>query len=65
MENKEMKYEEAISRLEKIVAQIEGNSLDIDQISDSMKEAKQLIAYCREKLFKTEQEINQIMGQEQ
>lgn len=60
-----MKYEEAISRLEKIVAQIEGNSLDIDQISDSMKEAKQLIAYCREKLFKTEQEINQIMGQEQ
>jgi len=62
MENNEMRYEEAMERLEQIVAQIEGNKLDIDQIGEKMKEAKGLIAFCREKLYRTEQEIGQILG---
>lgn len=57
-----MKYEEAMARLEQIVGQMEGNTLDIDQIGERMKEAKTLIAFCRDKLYKTEQEVNQILG---
>ncbi len=59
-----MKYEEAMIRLEQIVGQIEGNTLDIDQIGERMKEAKGLVALCREKLYRTEKEINQILGEE-
>ena len=34
-----MKYEEAMKRLEQIVSDIENNKLDIDLISDKIKEA--------------------------
>ena len=38
-----MKYEEAMKRLEEIVGQIEGGKLDIDMISERLKEAQTLI----------------------
>lgn len=58
------KYEEAMKRLEEIVSGIEGNKLDIDQIGDSLKEARDLIKFCRDKLYKTDEEINKILGTE-
>ena len=38
-----MKYEEAIQQLESIVAQVENNELDIDQLTERLKEAQKLI----------------------
>lgn len=61
---KNEKYEEAMKRLEEIVSGIEGNKLDIDQIGDSLKEARDLIKFCRDKLYKTDEEINKILGTE-
>ena len=46
-----MKYEEAIARLESIVAQIERNELDIDELADSLKEAQKLINVTRQSFF--------------
>ncbi|MBO7415040.1 MAG: exodeoxyribonuclease VII small subunit [Bacteroidaceae bacterium] len=59
------KYEEAMKRLEEIVSGIEGNKLDIDQIGDSLKEARDLIKFCKDKLYKTDEEINKILGTEE
>ena len=59
-----MKYEDAMKRLEEIVSGIEENKLDIDQIGERMKEARELIKFCRDKLYKTDEEIRKILETE-
>lgn len=56
-----MKYEEAVKRLEQIVSDIENNKLDIDLISDKIKEAQELIKFCKDKLYKTDEEIQKLL----
>ena len=60
-----MKYEEAMKRLEEIVSKIEENKLDIDQIGDSLREACELIKFCKERLYKTNEEIKKILEVEE
>lgn len=59
-----MKYEEAIQQLETIVSQIENNELDIDQLSDRLKEAQKLIKQCKDKLYKTDEKIKALLESE-
>lgn len=59
-----MKYEEAMKRLEEIVGQIEGGKLDIDMISERLKEAQTLIKFCKDKLYETDEEIRKILETE-
>lgn len=56
-----MKYEEAIKELETIVSQIEKNELDIDQLTERLKEAQELIKFCKDKLYKTNEKIKTMM----
>ena len=56
-----MKYEEAIKELETIVSQIEKNELDIDQLTERLKVAKELIKQCRDMLYKTDEEIKAML----
>ena len=58
-----MKYEEAIKELETIASQIEKNELDIDQLTERLKEAKELVKLCKDKLYKTDEEIKAILGE--
>ena len=55
-------YSEAIDRLEKIVAQIDGNELDIDQLAARIKEANEIIAFCTAKLTKAEGEVEKLLA---
>lgn len=64
-QNKNMKYGQAIGRIEEIVNQIEQGKLDIDSVTESIKEAQQLIQLCKDKLLKTEEEVNKIIGEKQ
>ena len=59
-------YAEAMARLEAIVNQIDKNELDIDQLADKIKEANEIIAFCKDKLTKTDREIEKLLtdGQE-
>ncbi len=57
-------YAEAMARLEKIVAQIDGNELDIDQLADKIKEANELIAFCTAKLTKAEAEVEKLLAKD-
>lgn len=59
-----MKYEEAIKQLETIVSQIENNELDIDQLASSLKEAQKLIKFCKDTLYKTDEKIKTLLGEE-
>lgn len=61
--NENMKYGQAIERIEEIVNDIEQGKLDIDSVTASIKEAQQLIQLCKNKLLKTEEEVNKIIGE--
>ena len=63
MADKKQTYGEAIEKLEKLVAQIENNELDIDTLGTKLKEAQGLIKYCKGKLYGAEKEIKKIIEQ--
>ena len=56
-----MKYEEAIKQLETIVRKMEQGEYDIDELTEQLKKAQQLIQLCRDKLTKTDEEIKKIL----
>lgn len=58
---KKTTYEEAMSRLEEIVQSMEDGNLDLDTLTEQLREAKGLIKLCKDKLTKTDAEINEIL----
>jgi exodeoxyribonuclease VII small subunit len=54
-------YSEAMKRLETIVSRIESNELDIDQLGSQLREAQKLIKFCRDKLYKADEEIKRML----
>ena len=56
-----MKYEEAMRQLQEIVRKMENDELDIDQMSEQLKHAQELIKLCRDKLTKTDEEIQKLL----
>lgn len=65
MAAKKETYAEAMKRLEGIVARIESNELDIDQLGESLQEAQKLIKFCRDKLYKADAEIKKMLDTEE
>lgn len=63
MNNDSMKYEDAVKRLEEIVRLMENGQLDLDQITEHLREAKTLVALCKEKLGKTNEDINKLLDE--
>lgn len=59
-----IKYEEAVRQLEQIVDKMENGELDIDMMTDQLKEAQKLIKFCKDRLTKTDEEITRILGEE-
>jgi exodeoxyribonuclease VII small subunit len=53
-------YEQAMQRLQEIVASIENGNTDIDSLAGNLKEARQLIDFCRKKLIKVEADVKKI-----
>lgn len=60
-----MKYEEALQQLEDIVRKMENNEFDIDQLAEQLKKAQKLITLCKNKLTKTDEEIQKILEEEE
>ena len=61
MEEKKQSYKEAMAEIEEIVAQLENNQLDIDELSEKVKRVSELIVYCKSKLHETEEEVEKIL----
>jgi len=58
--NENPKYEEALAQLETIVRKMEQNEYNIDELAAQLKAAQQLIKFCKDKLTKTEEELQKI-----
>lgn len=57
----EMTYREAVAELEGIVRKMESDSCDIDQLSTYTTRALQLLKFCKERLFKTDEEVKRCL----
>ena len=59
--SKTITYTEAIVELDTIVSDIENASIGVDELSEKVKRAAELIKFCRSKLTSTEKEVNSIL----
>ncbi len=59
--SKSQTYQQAIEELEAIVNEIENEEISVDELSEKVKRASQLIVLCKTKLTKTEQEVSKVL----
>ena len=59
----ENKYSKAIKRLEEIISKIEGEEIDVDELSEQVKEAVTLIKMCKNKIEKAELEVKKVVDE--
>ena len=57
---KNMTYAEAMARLEEIMGKIQGGKIDIDELAGLLKEAQELVKFCRDKIYKVDEEIKSL-----
>lgn len=55
-------YKDAMQEIEEIIAKLENNEYDIDQLSEKVKRVAELISHCKEKIKDTEEDIEKILG---
>ena len=61
MTKKKITYNTAIAEIEEILQKIENEELDVDDLSEKVKRVSALIKICKEKLYKTEEEVEKIL----
>jgi len=61
--NDEITYTAAFEELKEIVNQLENDSISVDELAQKMKRATELMKICKDKLIKTEEEINKTISE--
>ena len=56
-----MNYALAVERLEEIMAEIQGGAVDVDKLSVVLKDADELIKFCRAKLYEVDEEVQAVL----
>ncbi len=56
-----LSYKEAMAEIERILASLEENKLDVDELGAKVKRVSELIAFCKAKLHDTEEEVENIL----
>ena len=54
-------YAEAVAEIEEILAKMNDNELDIDQLGAYVERATTLITLCKEKLLKAQKQVEKVM----
>lgn len=61
MEKEEITYEVAMKRLETLAREMEAGEVPIDLLATKLKEAQQLLTFCREQLTKADEEVKKLL----
>lgn len=56
-----MTYAQAMERLEAIMNDVQGGKMDIDRLTDVLKEADEIIKFCKSKLYKVDEEVKAVL----
>lgn len=59
--NKQPTYTEAFEELQRIVNDIEEGEITVDELSEKVKRAAELIRICKTKLTTTEEDVSRIL----
>lgn len=54
-------YSAAVAELEEIVRRMQSDDCDIDSLAASTARALELLKYCKQKLFKTDEEVKKCL----
>ena len=61
MAKKELTYTEAMAEIEKILARLRSEEMDVDGLAAEVKRATELIASCPARLRKAEEKVNKVL----
>ena len=61
LEQNDITLEEALTRLEEIVATMDSETIDLEQSIELFKEGMELTNYCRQQITEAEQKVNQVL----
>jgi exodeoxyribonuclease VII small subunit len=64
MTKEKISYSDAVAEIESILGKIEEGSLDVDALTEKVSRVTELLKICRDKLHKTEAQIDKILGDE-
>lgn len=59
--NKEISYTAAHKELQEIVAEMENAEISIDELDSKIRRASELLKICKDKLFKTEKHVQDVL----
>lgn len=59
--SKEIRYREAIKQLDELIAEIENEDIDVDDLSARVKEAVELLRSCKAKIDKADLEVKKVI----
>lgn len=60
-EDEELTYAAAIAELEAILAELEGDDVDVDRLAAQVRRAAALVRFCRSRILDARVEIEQIL----
>jgi exodeoxyribonuclease VII small subunit len=55
-------YGDAVAQLERILAELESDDVDVDRLGERVRVAVELIRVCRERITETEMEVTRIVA---
>ncbi|MFV0366129.1 MAG: exodeoxyribonuclease VII small subunit [Mangrovibacterium sp.] len=61
MAKKKLNYKESVTEIDEILAQIENNELDVDELAEKVKRVSLLIKECKAVLHNTQKEVENIL----
>jgi exodeoxyribonuclease VII small subunit len=61
MSNKTSNYTDSFNELQNIVTEIEKGEISVDELSEKVKRAAELIKICKTKLTSTEEDVSKIL----
>ncbi|MGM9877944.1 MAG: exodeoxyribonuclease VII small subunit [Bacilli bacterium] len=61
VDKKDMKFEDAVRSLEKIITELESGELDLDKSISEYSEAMKLIEFCEKKLNSATKTVNKLV----
>ena len=57
-----MTYSSALAELQQLAEDLENDEISIDELSDKIKKASQLLEFCQNKLRSTDEEVKKILS---
>lgn len=61
--NEEISYTAAHKELQEIVMEMENSQITVDELETKIKRAAVLLKICKDKLFKTEKEVQDVLNE--